>query len=211
MFRFFEKIGGYIQRKELMRNLHLLPTPKSSRLVTRKFSDKLLLADIATKRSEYKRFNLYITGEEITGFENNIWVFNNDRVWLWENTMTIKFDNKPKIIVLTTDKDLIDSGVQAIDNTFLKWFVMKPTCDFVKVNRFAINCSCENQSKYRVDANLIKENSNSGLDNPLQLDDFIKEKKIPSLYSEIESLIIRWNLDGTKTAGSLTREIMKLL
>ena len=31
------------------------------------------------------------------------------------------------------------------------------------------------------------------------------------LYSEIEHLIIRWNLDGTKTAGSLTREIMELV
>ena len=31
------------------------------------------------------------------------------------------------------------------------------------------------------------------------------------LYSEIEYLIIRWNLDGTKTAGSLTREIMELV
>jgi len=31
------------------------------------------------------------------------------------------------------------------------------------------------------------------------------------LYSEIENLIIRWNNDGTKTAGSLTREIMNLI
>ena len=31
------------------------------------------------------------------------------------------------------------------------------------------------------------------------------------LYSEIETLIIRWNNDGTRTAGSLTREIMDLL
>jgi len=31
------------------------------------------------------------------------------------------------------------------------------------------------------------------------------------LYSEIENLIIRWNNDGTKTAGSLTREIIALL
>jgi hypothetical protein len=31
------------------------------------------------------------------------------------------------------------------------------------------------------------------------------------LYSEIEHLIIKWNNDGTKTAGSLTREIMKLI
>lgn len=32
-----------------------------------------------------------------------------------------------------------------------------------------------------------------------------------TLYSEIEHLIITWSNDGTKTAGSLTREIMKLI
>jgi hypothetical protein len=32
-----------------------------------------------------------------------------------------------------------------------------------------------------------------------------------TLYSEIEHLIIQWNNDGTKTAGSLTREIMELI
>ncbi len=32
-----------------------------------------------------------------------------------------------------------------------------------------------------------------------------------TLYSEIEYLIIQWSNDGTKTAGSLTREIMKLI
>jgi hypothetical protein len=31
------------------------------------------------------------------------------------------------------------------------------------------------------------------------------------LYSEIEYLIIMWSNDGTKTAGSLTRDIMKLI
>ena len=31
------------------------------------------------------------------------------------------------------------------------------------------------------------------------------------LYSAIEAAIIHWNLDGTKTAGSLTREIMLLI
>lgn len=31
------------------------------------------------------------------------------------------------------------------------------------------------------------------------------------LYSAIEAAIITWTLDGTKTAGSLTREIMSLI
>ena len=31
------------------------------------------------------------------------------------------------------------------------------------------------------------------------------------LYSEIEGLIIEWSNDGAKTAGYLTRQIMKLI
>ena len=31
------------------------------------------------------------------------------------------------------------------------------------------------------------------------------------LYKDIESAIIRWNNDGTQTAGTLTREIMELV
>jgi hypothetical protein len=31
------------------------------------------------------------------------------------------------------------------------------------------------------------------------------------LYSAIEAAIIRWNLDGTKTAGELTREIIIII
>jgi hypothetical protein len=35
--------------------------------------------------------------------------------------------------------------------------------------------------------------------------------KTNQLYSEIETLIMMWNNDGTKTAGSLTRDIMKVI
>ena len=35
--------------------------------------------------------------------------------------------------------------------------------------------------------------------------------ELKKLYSEIEYLIIMWSNNGTKTAGSLTREIMDLL
>jgi hypothetical protein len=31
------------------------------------------------------------------------------------------------------------------------------------------------------------------------------------LYSAIETAIIRWLIDGTKTAGELTREIMSMV
>ena len=41
---------------------------------------------------------------------------------------------------------------------------------------------------------------------PFVLDEVDKE-----LYNEIENLIIRWNIDGTKTAGALTRQIIGLI
>lgn len=59
-----------------------------------------------------------------------------------------------------------------------------------------------NQDKWKV-----LENSN--LDTPLRSWDDNQETN--QLYSEIENLIIVWELDGTKTAGSLTREIMSLI
>jgi hypothetical protein len=34
---------------------------------------------------------------------------------------------------------------------------------------------------------------------------------VSTLYSEIENLIINWEIDGTETAGHLTRQIMKLI
>jgi len=86
--------------------------------------------------SEIRPQHLYITSdEEISGLENNIWVYNNDRVWLWENTMALRSNNKPKKIILTTDTTLIKDGVQAIDDDFLEWFVKNPSCEIVEVER----------------------------------------------------------------------------
>ena len=39
----------------------------------------------------------------------------------------------------------------------------------------------------------------------------IEEENENRLYSDIEVSIIRWNIDGTKTAGSLTREILAII
>jgi hypothetical protein len=199
-----------------MINLHLLPTDKPSRLVTTKLSDNLLLVDM-TKKAKYKRFHIYITGDIITGFEDNIWVFNNDTVWLWKNTMAIRFDNKPRKVILTTDKDLIDSGIQAIDNKFLQWFVMNSECKEVDVQPLLAGFIDDEPSYYEDMYEIIISEDPCSMDFTGELDglpnlcDVIKEKNEKQLYSDIELLIIAWNIDGTKTAGSLTRDIMKLL
>ena len=43
----------------------------------------------------------------------------------------------------------------------------------------------------------------------MEFENLTEEERI--LYSEIEYLIIMWSNDGTKTAGTLTRQIMDLL
>lgn len=72
----------------------------------------------------------------------------------------------------------------------------------------------------------FKNNFETGMEyNPDALPDFDDEYYVPTpttktvalsegdswLYSDIEDLIIRWSNDGTKTAGTLTRQIMGLL
>lgn len=44
-------------------------------------------------------------------------------------------------------------------------------------------------------------------------EEFLQSQIKPTItvYSSIENSIIRWNIDGTKTAGSLTREIMDII
>jgi hypothetical protein len=43
------------------------------------------------------------------------------------------YKNNCKKIILTTDDQLIQNGVQAIDDEFLEWFVKNPSCEWVEV------------------------------------------------------------------------------
>ena len=126
-----------------MKNIHLLPTDKPSRLgyLTKKgkevFNDLRLFEKPMPNILDSENQNIYITSdEEITGFENNIWVIKGERIFLWQNMMALVSNNKPKKIILTTDTDLIKDNVQAIDDEFLEWFVKNPSCERVKVEDY---------------------------------------------------------------------------
>jgi hypothetical protein len=113
-----------------MKNTYILPTDKPSKL--HEFGNIWFNHKEPTEC--FRNYNIYITSdEEITGLENNIWVYNNGRVWLWENTMALRSNNKPKKIILTTDQDLFKDDVQAINDEFHDWFVKNPNCERVEV------------------------------------------------------------------------------
>jgi hypothetical protein len=120
-----------------MKNIHVIPTDKASRLMIDTIENKLYFQPILhEKTANVLTQHIYITSdEEIYGFENNIWVIKGERIFLWQNTMALVSNNKPKKIILTTDQDLIADGVQAIDDEFLEWFVKNPSCEFVEVDK----------------------------------------------------------------------------
>ena len=131
-----------------MRNIFIVPTDQPSRLWINNINGKLVLDEEPnTLHSQH----IYITSdEEITGFENNIWVIKGERIFLWQNTMALVSNNKPRKIILTDNPELIADGVQAIDDEFLKWFVKNPTCEFVEVDSWSDDLDGVWSKKYKI-------------------------------------------------------------
>jgi hypothetical protein len=112
-----------------MKNIHIIPTGKPSRLgnVHGKLS---FFKDRKWDNTENWRCkNIYITSEEqIKEGERGLSI--NNAVYTHFNHLGKDYGKK---IILTTDQDLINDGVQAIDDEFLEWFVKNPSCEFVEV------------------------------------------------------------------------------
>jgi hypothetical protein len=115
-----------------MRNVHLLPTDKPSRLV-KFFTNKFhLCKEILPIQDEEQYQHIYITSDE--EIKEGDWFYTSQY-----NTIDKLYSNGVinanycKKIILTTDQDLIKEGVQPIDNKFLEWFVKNPKCESVEV------------------------------------------------------------------------------
>ena len=110
-----------------MKNIHILPTDKSSRLY--KNTGALVLDKLSEVSNDGISINqhIYITSDE--EIKEGDWLLSKEGIvhnnWGWN------FGDKK--IILTTDQDLIKDGVQAIDYEFLEWFVKNPSCEKVEV------------------------------------------------------------------------------
>jgi len=134
-----------------MKNIHILPTDKPSRLVKSKFSDTLLLADMASKRAEWKRFNIYITSDE--EIKDGDWFLTDDKR-VEKCAPDWRAREWHKKIIITTDQDLIKDGVQAIDDEFLEWFIQNPICEEVEVE--TVNNKWHNEDGTILSVNVYK-------------------------------------------------------
>jgi hypothetical protein len=131
-----------------MKNIHILPTEEESRLQVNKHK-KMFLSQEPKAYLACINQNIYITSdEEIKDGEYGI-CLNLVREGFKSHQAVFKMDaeqrqameelggqKKAEVlkIILTTDQDLIKDGVQAIDDTFLEWFVKNPSCEEVKIH-----------------------------------------------------------------------------
>jgi hypothetical protein len=106
-----------------MKNIHVLPTNKPSRLYLDR--GKLWIDNLVYGSNNQ---NIYITNDE--EIKEGDWYLNNGHLL---KCAELKIRSSCKKIILTTDQDLIKDGVQAIDDTFLEWFVKNPSCEEVEV------------------------------------------------------------------------------
>ena len=125
-----------------MKNIHVLPTDKPSRLSILN-SGKLNFGAEAMSSSNSKLQYIYITSDE--KIKEGDWVIqvNFEKTNIQLVQCVTEFQTKmandkdgsftKNKIILTTDQDLIADGIQAIDDEFLEWFVKNPSCEFVGV------------------------------------------------------------------------------
>lgn len=137
-----------------MKNIHLIPTDKPSRLYA--YNGELGLAKLIQYGSDsIVNQHIYITSDE--EIKEGDWVLGDfpDKPickviskYGEEFTAQSLNGNKhglsqydSKKIILATDGDLIKAGVQAPDDDFLEWFVKNPNCDRVDINYIQEPCT----------------------------------------------------------------------
>jgi hypothetical protein len=133
-----------------MKNIHVIPTDKPSRLAYD--FNKLILNSKLLSPTLYKNQNIYITSDEEIKEED--WCLCSEElvhkvVEIKSNIGIIRFQdgvtevlNACKKIILATDQDLIKDGVQAIDDEFLEWFIKNPSCERVSIEEEDYSQKC---------------------------------------------------------------------
>jgi hypothetical protein len=119
-----------------MKNIHVLPTEKPSRLVIDTIENKLYLQPILHEKTvNVLTQNIYITSDE--EIKEGDWIYDASEMSVVKCPQIISkpnyFTQFCKKIILTTDQDLIKDGVQDINDEFLEWFVKNPSYEEVYI------------------------------------------------------------------------------
>ena len=117
-----------------MKNIHLLPTDKPSRLFKDDFGKLIYSINMDQEQNHFEPQHLFITNDE--EIKAGDWYYLPRTNLVYECTedpteLNLERSLGVRKIILTTDQDL--DGVQPIDDEFLEWFVKNPSCEWVEV------------------------------------------------------------------------------
>ena len=131
-----------------MKNIHILPTDKPSRLVLSNNSILTIIKESNYNFSHIKSVHIYITSDEEIkdgeygiclnlvreGFKSHQAVFKMD-VDQRHSMEMLGGQKKAEVlkVILTDDLDLIEDDIQEIPEEFIKWLILNPTCEFVEI------------------------------------------------------------------------------
>jgi hypothetical protein len=125
-----------------MKNIHIISTDKPSRLHYSKIQNSYgyILKQIPSTCNDgllSGQRNIYITSdEEIKEGDWGVFLCDDESYEeIYQCKKANLVDKEDKKIILTTDSQLIQDGVQAIDDEFLEWFVKNPSCESVEVEK----------------------------------------------------------------------------
>jgi hypothetical protein len=150
-----------------MKNIHVLPTDKPSRLHIAKNGDYHYSYEnvLHLVSANDKPHNIYITNSEKP--KEGDWVFDGENPYKWTSAdvedclYNPNCDNYKgcKKIILASDTYLIKDDVQAIDDEFLEWFVNNPSCEEVEVKKIELNTDYRSdwKQKFRYKIMIPKE------------------------------------------------------
>jgi len=119
-----------------MKNIHVLPTDKPSRLIIYStLLNEFRLLDAPIDDWKHKQ-HIYITNDEEI---KEGYYYDLTHNIVMKSIFYQSSDKNCKKIILTTNEDLIKDGVQAIDDEFLEWFVKNSSCEEVEVVLVSVN------------------------------------------------------------------------
>jgi hypothetical protein len=129
-----------------MKNIHVLPTDKPSKLFKDDFGKYFISINIDQEQNHFKPQHIYITSDEEVK-EGDYFLYDGTKIRYKSNGTEYHGRDlchisgnhrypvsESKKIILTTDQDLIKNGVQKIDDEFLEWFVENPSCEEVEIS-----------------------------------------------------------------------------
>ena len=114
-----------------MKNIHLMPTDKPSKLHLWTDENGTRLETCELKYSNTRNTqHIYITSDE--EIKEGDW-FYSVRELIEKSIINYPKGEHFGKVILTTDQDLMKDGVQDIDDEFLEWYVQNPSCEEVKI------------------------------------------------------------------------------